>query len=257
MEVHAHSHSARKKWTHYFWEFLMLFLAVSLGFYAENTREGILHKKEVKTQLNSMLSDLQSDISLFDSVTARNSYGAQMADSLIELLHSDITNTTEIYFAARTVTANLGYYYTNSKSFEQLKTAGLLRYIKDKELLDSIGTYYASFQWLGNQIDLLRLKLDEIHKGNTRLFDSYVFHQMVSSIKINIAASSLGGQRTIINKPLMKPLLLSADVNDINTVSLNYHYYSTTIKFYIRNAIALQNQAKGLIETIKKEYNFD
>ena len=28
MEVHAHSHTARKKWTHYFWEFLMLFLAV-------------------------------------------------------------------------------------------------------------------------------------------------------------------------------------------------------------------------------------
>ena len=191
MEVHHHSHTAdpvshrgRKKWSHYFWEFLMLFLAVSLGFYAENTREVILHKKEVKTQLNSMLSDLQSDITLFDSVTDRNSHGAKMADSLVELLHSDITNTSEIYFAARTVTANLGYYYTNSKSFDQLKTAGLLRYIKDKELLDSIGTYYASFQWLANQIDLLRLKMDEIHKGNTRLFDSYVFQQMTMNIKI-------------------------------------------------------------------------
>ena len=33
MEVHHHSHPStssghRKKWTHYFWEFLMLFLAV-------------------------------------------------------------------------------------------------------------------------------------------------------------------------------------------------------------------------------------
>ncbi len=256
MEVHHHAHTARKKWTNYFWEFLMLFLAVSLGFYAENTREIILHKKEVKTQLNSMLSDLQSDISLFDSVTGRNSHGAQMADSLVEMLHSDITNTSEIYFAARTVTANLGYYYTNAKSFEQLKMAGMLRYIKDKELLDSIGTYYASFQWLANQIDLLRLKMDEIHKGNTRLFDSYVFQQMTTNIKI-AAVSGLGGQRTNISKPLVKPSLLSADVKDINTVSLNYHYYSSTIKFYIRNAIALQNRAKGLIEMIKKEYRFD
>ncbi|MBP6215213.1 MAG: hypothetical protein KA399_03340 [Chitinophagaceae bacterium] len=256
MEVHHHAHTARKKWTHYFWEFLMLFLAVSLGFYAENTREVILHKKEVKTQLNSMISDLQSDIRLFDSVTTRNSYGAQMADSLVELLHSDITNTTEIYFAARTVTANLGYYYSNSKSFEQLKMAGLLRYIKKRELLDSIGNYYASLQWLANQIDLLRLKMDEIHKGNTRLFDGYVFQQMTTSIKIS-ASSDLGGQRTAISKPLGNPPLLSADVKDINTVSLNYHYYSTTIKFYIRNAIALQNRAKGLIEMIKKEYRFD
>ena len=256
MEVHAHTHTARKKWTHYFWEFLMLFLAVSLGFYAENTREVILHKKEVKSQLNSMLSDLQSDISLFDSVTDRNRHSAQMADSLIELLHSDITNTTEIYFAARTVTANVGYYYANSKSFDQLKSAGLLRYIKNKKLLDSIGAYYVSFQWLANQIDLLRLKLDEIHKGNTRLFDSYVFQQMMMNIKI-IASSAVGGQQTNINKPLVKPSLLSADARDINTASLNYHYYSATIKFYIRNALTLQNRAKGLIEIIKKEYGFD
>jgi len=39
MEVHAHSHTERKKWTHYFWEFFMLFLAVTLGFLVENQRE--------------------------------------------------------------------------------------------------------------------------------------------------------------------------------------------------------------------------
>lgn len=257
MEVHHHSHAGhgKKNWKSYFWEFLMLFLAVSLGFYAENTREVMLHKKEVKTQLNSMLSDLQSDIALFDSVTDRNTYGAQMADSLIEMLHSDIRNTTGIYFAARTVTANLGYYYTNSKSFDQLKTAGLLRYIKNKELLDSIGAYYVSFQWLANQIDLIRLKMDEIHKGNTRLFDSYVFQQMMSTRIIGTA--SLGGQRTTINNPALNPDLLSTDAKDINTVSLNYHYYSSTIKFYIRMGIALQNRSKGLIEMIKKEYSFN
>jgi hypothetical protein len=39
MEVHTHSHTAPKKWTHYLWEFLMLFLAVFCGFLAENIRE--------------------------------------------------------------------------------------------------------------------------------------------------------------------------------------------------------------------------
>jgi hypothetical protein len=28
MEVHAHTHTPRKKWTHYFWEVLILFLAM-------------------------------------------------------------------------------------------------------------------------------------------------------------------------------------------------------------------------------------
>ena len=250
MEVHAYAHTERKKFTHYLWEFLMLFLAISLGFYAENLREGIKHKEEVKTHINSLITDLQTDIELFDSVADRNTYSAEMADSLIELLHSDITNTQGIYFTARTVTANNGYGYSNSKSFDQMKSSGLLRYIKPKALLDSIGTYYASFQWLDNQTELMRLKLNEIHKNNAGLFDSYVFQQMMK-----VRLTSFGGGRTIISMPPGKPALLSGDIKDINAVSLSYHYYSTTTKFYKRSLLDLKDRANRLIEQIKREYN--
>jgi hypothetical protein len=48
MEVHHHSHHP-KKWKEYITEFLMLFLAVSLGFMAENIREHQIekHRKSV------------------------------------------------------------------------------------------------------------------------------------------------------------------------------------------------------------------
>ena len=47
MEVHHHAHTARKKWTHYFWEFLMLFLAVFCGFLAEYQLEHTIeHNRE-------------------------------------------------------------------------------------------------------------------------------------------------------------------------------------------------------------------
>ena len=48
MEVHAHSHSHEKNWRSYFWEFLMLFLAVFCGFLAENQREHNIEKKELR-----------------------------------------------------------------------------------------------------------------------------------------------------------------------------------------------------------------
>lgn len=43
MEVHKHPHHVthKKKWGEYFLEFLMLFLAVFLGFLAENFREHV------------------------------------------------------------------------------------------------------------------------------------------------------------------------------------------------------------------------
>jgi hypothetical protein len=252
MEVHAHAHTEKKKWTHYLWEFLMLFLAVSLGFYAENLREGIKHKEEVKIQMKSLLSDLESDVLLFDSVIDRNSYSTTMADSLINLLHSDISNTPAIYFTARSVTSNVGYYYSNSKSFDQMKNSGLLRFINPASLLDSIGSYYVSFQWLANQTELMRLKLDEVHKGNTVLFDSYVFYRMM-----NVGLSSYNGRHLIINMPEGHPALLSSNFKDINAVSMNYHYYSTTIRFYNRTALAQKQRAIRLIKLIRKEYSFD
>ena len=61
MEVHAHSHTARKKWTHYFWEFLMLFLAVFAGFLAENQREHLVEHKREKEYMQSLIEDLQTD----------------------------------------------------------------------------------------------------------------------------------------------------------------------------------------------------
>lgn len=253
MEVHHHAHhEGKKNWRSYFWEFLMLFLAVSLGFYAENLREGILHHKEVKTHINSMVSDLHADIALFDSVIERNTYSAEMADSLVELLHDDLANTSSIYFAARSVTANNGYAYTNSKSFDQMKSSGLLRYIKPKALLDSMGTYYASFQWLGNQTELMRLKMNEIHESNAGLFDSYVFHQMM-----NVRLTSFGGGRTIISRPAGNPVFLSQSARDINTVSLSYHYYATTTKFYKRTIVDLKDKANRLIEQIKATYEVE
>ena len=52
MEVHAHTHTARKKWTHYFWEFLMLFLAVFCGFLAEYQLEHKIEKDREKEYMN-------------------------------------------------------------------------------------------------------------------------------------------------------------------------------------------------------------
>src|SRR5437762_288818 len=70
METHAHHlHKAPgKKWTHYFFEFLMLFLAVFAGFLAENWREHIVEKHRAHQFLQSMLLDVQDNMKHLDSL---------------------------------------------------------------------------------------------------------------------------------------------------------------------------------------------
>src|ERR1700754_3373212 len=85
MEVHAHSHTPRKKWTHYLWEFLMLFLAVFCGFLAENIREHVVENDRAKEFSLSLIQDLQNDTAAI-SVEKKSavSYMA-IADTLLKL----------------------------------------------------------------------------------------------------------------------------------------------------------------------------
>src|SRR5678815_3010349 len=68
MEVHAHTHTPRKKWTHYLWEFFMLFLAVTAGFFVENQREHIVENKRGMQYIRSFVEDLRIDTAKFSGV---------------------------------------------------------------------------------------------------------------------------------------------------------------------------------------------
>ena len=58
MEVHHHPHVEKKSFKEYLLEGLMIFLAVSMGFIAENIRENIT-KHEKEQHLMEMLVELQ------------------------------------------------------------------------------------------------------------------------------------------------------------------------------------------------------
>jgi hypothetical protein len=55
MEVHHHPdlHHKPRKWKEYFLEFLMIFLAVTMGFFAESFRENIVNKEREKKYIES------------------------------------------------------------------------------------------------------------------------------------------------------------------------------------------------------------
>src|SRR5215218_7174632 len=71
MEVHKHPHHVlhKKKWTEYFLEFFMLFLAVFLGFLAENLREHGVEKERGKVYIESFYQDLKTDTGRMSNFT--------------------------------------------------------------------------------------------------------------------------------------------------------------------------------------------
>jgi hypothetical protein len=249
MEVHHHPQIEKRGFKEYFLEFLMIFLAVTLGFFAENLREKIRDNKEINEDIHSVLADLNSDIEHFNAILNTDEYSYTSADSLLILLHDNISRTPQIYLYARAVTANVGNFYANSKTFDQMKASGMLKLIHPRELLDSLSLYYVTFQFLSSQDNLVKLKLDDVHKDNYLLFDNYIFSQM------KVRFENINKSYSKVELPSGHPALLSTDYKTVNKVGLNYYYLAASERFDCILAERQKALALRLISLIKKEYH--
>jgi hypothetical protein len=164
MEVHAHTHTARKKWTHYFWEFLMLFLAVFCGFLAEYQLEHKIEKDREKQFIHSLVADLQDDVKKLDAIVQTERSGLALLDTLMQLVNRPELakqNGGQLYFSARVGPRSIPF-ANNSRTFDQLKYSGGFRLIQNGETSNKIMGYY-------NQLSLIRLLEDNYNHE----FDNY------------------------------------------------------------------------------------
>src|SRR5688572_17610231 len=92
MEVHQHTHTPRKKWSHYFWEFFMLFLAVFCGFLAEYKLEHVIEHKREKQYMRTLVEDLKKDTASLEESIHFWIALADKIDNTRPLLKSPVNN---------------------------------------------------------------------------------------------------------------------------------------------------------------------
>src|SRR5688500_16366889 len=134
MEVHQHTHTPRKKWTHYFWEFLMLFLAVTLGFFVENQREHYIEHKRAREYALLMVEDLKKDTAQYaDLITMIEKHIKSFDTVGILFRQSPSVSNKRLIQAVLTqrTTYRTPLYPT---TFNQMNNSGTLRYFRNKEI---------------------------------------------------------------------------------------------------------------------------
>ena len=141
MEVHSHTHTERKKWTHYFWEFLMLFLAVFAGFLAENKREHIVEKNRAHQFLQSMQLDVQDNIKHLDSLMQTDLVIIANHDSLVNWLLADSVTIDRAAFSRKMGAVWVRNFLVRKETYEQMKSSGSLRYVGNIDFLREMMTY--------------------------------------------------------------------------------------------------------------------
>src|SRR5215510_9663988 len=128
MEVHAHTHTERKKWTHYFWEFLMLFLAVFCGFLAENFREHQIEHRRTVRYAKQFIREIELDKAQFNRGIRFTDFKKANVDTFLKAFEKK--DFKEFYYQALRID---DYYVVkfHSATFEQIKNSGSLRNFKD------------------------------------------------------------------------------------------------------------------------------
>jgi hypothetical protein len=244
MEVHHHSHSARKRWSHYFWEFFMLFLAVFFGMLAEYKLEHIVEHQREKKYIRSLIRDLEMDIvSLQTSYESRVAQIRQM-DTLHYLLkHPNKDRVKDIYFLARHINRHINFQY-HDRTIQQLKNSGNLRLIRNQNAADSITIYdnermKTSLVQLDGEIESRR-HISFNYSG--KIFDSDTWKTMTDTV----------GN---IFRPVKDLTLVTKDSALLNEFSFRVISLRGTMIFTNRSIRTTLKSARNLIGLLKEEYN--
>ena len=262
MEVHAHTHTPRKKWTHYFWEFLMLFLAVTLGFFVENKREHYIEKQRAKEYARLLVDDLNADVVELNRAESVLNKIITAGDSLGLLLGSpDISR----------IPGGKLYYYeywsgwqwriiSRDATLQQLKNSGAMRYLHNSRLVRKILGYEESIRVIYMLQDKYQFEKNE----NTRVVQK-VFHQEYFNILDNdpeMTRDSTSGNFLSEYPGIISYLGTNFPLNtydkDILFELKNLAYSSSrNYRVIVRDIGSVRVKARGVIEALKEEFRLE
>jgi len=243
MEVHhtppAH-HS--KKLKDYLFEFLMLFLAVTAGFFMENRREHYVEHKREKQFARQLLADLRLDSGLFENRKKEYQSRQNGYDKLLYILiQKNDASDKEVLEALLPVTFVYDLQVTTT-TYNQMKSSGVLRYIENWELTSNLQKYYDVL--LPRCINLTETTR-AYHLENINPF--YLKHFRTQDIDLY--------EDTLINK---SPVIIDrSSQTDQNLANIMGGYrYLLQIQGITMNTPALE-KIKELITLIKAEYHLE
>ena len=243
MEVHTHTHTARKKWTHYFWEFLMLFLAVFCGFLAEYQLEHKIEKEREMVYMNSLYQDLRSDTLNLGILLKNTKDDIDNYDSLFSIFRSKkhLQETSGAYFFGRKL-VTIRVFYPTDGTITQLENSGGLRLIRYRAIVDSIQSYKQSISYLTSMQAFQNEHFVLARSVMGKIFDADVFDIMTGD-------GSKPLERPLINYPLMP--FTKSELNDFH-IPMNFIKRNKITQISIIKR--LLSKAADLMELIKEKY---
>ena len=247
MEVHHHPEVEKKGFKEYLLEGLMIFLAVFMGFIAENIREHIADRNRETEYMESLVKDLKLDTAVLGRADYLKEQRVSAIDSILTYFSRNMNARkipVSMFRQMRRSQWDM-FFIHHSGTIDQLKNSGGLRLIRKKQVIDSIEMYYQLVQ--------------RSESRNSVYFDNQQASYAISE-KLWNAADNIKNLRDyyLTQKPYP-----DTGFTTINTAYLN-EYLNNLVRVRviagndrITFTIDLKNAASRLIRLIQKEYKLE
>ena len=249
MEVHHHTHAShgKKNWKAYFWEFLMLFLAVFCGFLAEYQLEHVIENSREGKLIQSLLEDIKKDtIDLTADIPFWDTY-IKRIDTLRNEIKKPSSQRDQVLLYRSVLKMR---YYDNfnyhDRTIQQLKNGGNFRLIRKKGIADSLIDYDSQIQ---SELRDMEIQSNSIWQNLNFLQDKIFnadFYQ-ISNNKISLDSAMQANPETIKIRAGKEDELFEYGNR------LQFFRVMSGYRLYTNKGLLLK--AKNLIEMLKNEYH--
>jgi hypothetical protein len=248
MEVHHHPEVEKKGFKEYLLEGLMIFVAVTMGFFAESIRENITDHTKEREFILSMIEDAKTDTANIRQAIILNTKRANRLDSLAALCFNydaAQNNDSAVYRLYRFALIHPDFVSPAERTLLQLKNSGGMRLIKKKAAVDSVIQY------------------DDIAK---KLADQQAYYERYQNESINPASQIFNfkyfrfGLATGPKAPsnlFTGTKLLTQDKIKLIEFANKITIYHGVVAFYTIRLQEMNDHAVNLINSLQKEYHLE
>ena len=173
MELHKHPQhlTHKKKWREYLLEFLMIFLAVTLGFLAENVRETYKDHEKARIYAAQMISNLCDDTLHLSPYIRLLNIAQGKSDTLLHLVTTaDAQKVSGKLYWYGMIGGRDFTFVSNDATLLQMKSSGTLRYF-NLRISEDVAQYDQLCRRLRIDQDRDQLLFVEVRKIRAQIFN--------------------------------------------------------------------------------------
>ena len=261
MEVHHHPHipSHAKPWKEYLLEGLMIFVAVTLGYGAENVREHYVETKKAIISAKNLYVDVINDSIGYEKTRINRN----LQDSCFEIINAHYNNNEldkEIpaVYAAHGHITRRWLYQMNTLALDEVKSSGTLKFLESDELKAAIQRYASlgaglklreqrEYGYIDRMLDPISTKNFEFNFSraagdNFKIKDNKIVISVPIPANVKIMKKDqLDWDNYIAILGMLQTIRLSTDFDYIEPTQRECHELLTLLRNYLIKHDALEN----------------